>query len=117
MRLASWNMNHHNRTAMRGVEQLYDAGHDMLCLQEVPEHLLPELARLPGDLFACDEYTDTTGLTSKLVILSRRPIQAHTVHQHKEYYSLRNWWGGIREGIAFHHVDLLVANQPTRKST
>lgn len=79
MRIYSWNVYYHCKTPEKQLEYIKHLDFDVLCLQEVPEHLLKHLRVLPYYLVSATDisfFSKKKEQTIHSVIISRYPIRA-----------------------------------------
>ncbi len=115
MQITSWNVFRRNMEALYGVKELVDAGHDILCLQEVPELLLEDILQLMPYNYTCLESVWRNGRSkSYLVILSNYPIEMPTTVPHKQWPSLRNELHGQTESFEFQQINIMCNGQQWR---
>ena len=115
MQVATWNMYRYNKRSLQGVQTLLDAGHDVVCLQEVPEHLLDSITKLTPHHAVCRELVWKKGTQKTfLVTLSQHPLTHTMITPHKRWPSFATKILGLEEGLEFHAVDVRVHNHDWR---
>jgi endonuclease/exonuclease/phosphatase family metal-dependent hydrolase len=77
MIIYSWNMLYSNEEPIKAVDFIKESGFNIFCLQEVPEHVLAELQKLPYQVaFVVETLLETSSrkFPTYSVILSTYPI-------------------------------------------
>jgi len=121
MQLLTWNINRYNKriNEIPSAIQSFDA--DVVCLQEVPQSLIPELEKLTDyALFICDEYARPNRDTfSKMAILSRLPVVQNGIVDHREesnsFISLHHkFQGGAQQALESQYIDIELSGKVHR---
>ena len=115
MRVASWNMHRYNQKGLQGAEKLVAAGHDVICLQEVPEKILEKVLNLAPHHAQCRELVWQKGAQKTfLVTLSQHPMSRHIITPHKRWPNLLTKLAGLEEGLEFLASDIHAYNRNWR---
>lgn len=106
MKIVTWNALRTNLNIIDGVEKLLAAGHDVICLQEIPQKDKNTLKELTPYSTYIEDCIHKGGISYNMV-LSKHPITSVQTLPHRPWSSLTLRIRNRKDGMFFQKVEIL----------